>query len=289
MGKQVKKSKAEIATIDCNLITIELKDGREFGFDTANKLEVEPQIETTDAVKLVVKGILRAQKPEESTITGHKLTLTDNVFNPELVLVLQGGEIVYDPENTNEIVGYNPPVAGSRDKGEVFRVNAYTAQYDSSGQIVKYEKMSYPNCQGVPVAFGSEDGAFRAPEYTINSAPKTGESPYNLIYVKSLPILVDEYSLGQLIIVSQAADDAGNIIVTVSPEKDTYTDKYMMMVGTDEPTLPRYGEFAPTEYALWDGKSKIAADNGQYVAILECTSDGKVLSGGVVVSNATSA
>lgn len=288
MGKQVKKSKAEIATIDCNLITIELKDGREFGFDTANKLEVEPQIEEEDAVKLVVKGILRAQKPKTSTITGHELTLTDNVFNPELVLVLQGGEIVYDPENPDEIVGYNPPVAGSSDKGEVFKVNAYTAQYDASGQIVKYEKMSYPNCHGVPVAFNSEDGAFRAPEYTINSAPKTGEPPYSLTYVKALPVLVDEYSLGQLKVVSQATTDAGKITVTVSPEKDTYTDKYMMSVSAAEPTLPKYGESVPTGYVLWDGKSEITAANGEYVAILECTSDGKVLSGGVAISNATS-
>lgn len=289
MGKQVKKSKAEIATIDCNLITIELPDGREFGFDTANKLEVEPQIEEEDAVKLVVKGILRAQKPKTSTITGHELTLTDNVFNPELVLVLQGGEIIYDPENPNEIVGYNPPVAGSSDKGEVFKTNAYTAQYDASGQIVKYEKMSYPNCQGVPVAFNSEDGAFRAPEYTINSAPKTGEPPYSLTYVKALPVLVDEYSLGQLTVTSEAAETEGKIKVTVSPGKDVYTDKYMMLVNASEPTLPKYGEPVPAGYALWDGKSEINAENGQYVAILECTSDGKVLSGGVVVSNATSA
>lgn len=288
MGKQVKKSKAEIATIDCNLITIELPDGREFGFDTANKLEVEPQIEEEDAVKLVIKGILRAQKPKTSTITGHELTLTDNVFNPELVLVLQGGEIIYDPENPDEIVGYNPPVAGSSDKGEVFKTNAYTAQYDASGQIVKYEKMSYPNCQGVPVAFNSEDGAFRAPEYTINSAPKTGEPPYSLTYVKALPVLVDEYSLGQLDITSKAAADAGKIVVTVTPEKDVYTNKYMMLVDASEPTLPKYGEPVPTGYALWDGKSEIAAANGEYVVILECTSDGKVLSGGVVLSNATS-
>lgn len=288
MSKQVKKSKAEIATIDCNLITIELPDGREFGFDTANKLEVEPQIEEEDAVKLVVKGILRAQKPKTSTITGHELTLTDNVFNPELVLVLQGGEIIYDPENPDEIVGYNPPAAGSSDKGEVFKTNAYTAQYDASGQIVKYEKMSYPNCQGVPVAFNSEDGAFRAPEYTINSAPKTGEPPYSLVYVKALPVLVDEYSLGQLDITSKASTDAGKIVVTVTPVKDVYTNKYMTLVAASEPTLPKYGEPVPAGYALWDGKSEITAANGEYVAILECTSDGKVLSGGVVLSNATS-
>lgn len=193
-----KKSKAEIATIDVCLVTIETEDG-EFGFDTANKIEVEPQIEEEDAVKLVVKGILRAQKPAVSTITGNQITLTDNVFNPELVQTLQGGTIKYwaDAEHSSEtgtdagfgISSYTPPVAGSADKGKVFKLNAYSAQYDASGQIVQYEKIAYLNCQGVPVAFGSEDGAFRAPEYTINSAPKTGEAPYVISYVDSLPVL----------------------------------------------------------------------------------------------------
>lgn len=183
-----KKSKAEIATIDCCLVTIETESG-EFGFDTANSVAVEPQIEEQEAVKLVVKGILRAQKPKQSTITGHEITLTDNVFNPELVVVLQGGTIKYDTQDTNKIVGYTPPIAGSADKGEVFKLNCYSAQYNAAGQIVQYEKIQYPNCTGNPVAFGSEDGVFRAPEYVINSAPDTGEAPYDISYVPSLPIL----------------------------------------------------------------------------------------------------
>lgn len=191
MTGNVKKSKAEIATIDCCLVTIETSDG-EFGFDTSNKIEVEPQIEEEDAVKLVVKGILRAQKPKTSTVTGNEITLSDNVFNPELVLILQGGEILYDSEDTKKIIGYNPPAAGSSDKGEKFKLNAYSAQYDASGSIVQYEKITYPNCQGQPVAFGSEDGAFRAPEYTITSAPKTGERPYEIRYVDALPTLTEE-------------------------------------------------------------------------------------------------
>lgn len=200
MANTVKKSKAEIATIDVSLVTIEV-DGTEFGFDTANKIEVEPQINEEDAITLVVKGILRAQKPAVSTITGNQITLTDNVFNPELVQVLQGGTIKYwtSAEHTTEgdtdagfgISSYTPPVAGSADKGKVFKLNAYSANYDASGQIVQYEKITYPNCQGVPVAFGSEDGAFRAPEYTINSAPKSNEAPYVITYVDELPTLQD--------------------------------------------------------------------------------------------------
>jgi len=185
----VKKSKAGIATIDCSLITIETADG-EFGFDTASKIGVEPQVEEEDAVKLVIKGALRAQKPKVSTLTGHEITLTDNVFNPELVLVLQGGVISYDLVDTTKIIGYTPPVAGVSDKGEVFKLNAYSAQYDASGSIVQYERIAYPNCQGVPIAFGSEDGAFRAPEYTISSAPKTAEAPYAITYVDALPELI---------------------------------------------------------------------------------------------------
>lgn len=185
-----KKSKAEIATIDCALVTIETSDG-EFGFDTANNIQVEPQLEEQEAVKLVIKGVLKAQKPKQTTVTGNEIKLTDNVFNPELVLVLQGGEILYDTVDTKKIVGYLPPTSGSAEKGEVFKLNAYSAQYDASGQIVQYEKITYPNCQGTPVAFSSEDGAFRAPEYTIVSAPKAGERPYEIHYVAQLPVLAD--------------------------------------------------------------------------------------------------
>lgn len=186
----VKKSKAEIPTIDCCLVTIETAEG-EFGFDTANKISVEPQVEEQDAIKLVVKGVLRAQKPKQSTITGNEITLSDNVFNPQLVLTLQGGKINYDTATPTKIVGYEPPKAGSSDKGETFKLNAYSAQYDAAGLIVQYEKITYPNCKGNPVAFGSEDGAFRAPEYKIISAPKIGEAPYVITYVDALPELVN--------------------------------------------------------------------------------------------------
>ena len=84
---------------------------------------------------------------------------------------------------------YTPPTVGSGTKGEVFKLHAFSAQYDASGQIVQYEKITYPNCQGVPIAFSSDDGAFRAPEYTITSAPKTGERPYEIRYVDALPVL----------------------------------------------------------------------------------------------------
>lgn len=190
------KAITEIPTIDVVMVVVET-DTKSYALDTASQIQVEPQIEEEDAVKLVVKGKLKAQKPAVSTITGNQITLTDNVFAPELVKMLQGGTIKYwtSAEKTTEgteptefgISSYTPPTVGSGEKGEVFKLHAFSAQYDASGQIVQYEQITYPNCQGVPVAFGSEDGAFRAPEYTINSAPKKDEAPYSIHYVKDLP------------------------------------------------------------------------------------------------------
>ena len=192
------KRGTEVATIDVNMITIKpSKGGDEIMLQTASKIAVSVQTETTESVKLVIKGVLKAQKPEVTTITGNQIILTDNVFIPEVVKILQGGTIKYwtSEEHTESsetpsefgIASYAPPASGSGEKGEVFELCAYSAEYDSSGQIVKYEKITYPNCQGVPVALSSEDNVFRVTEYTINSAPKAGQPPYLLEYVDELP------------------------------------------------------------------------------------------------------
>ena len=189
----------EIPTIDVAMVTIAVSGGTEIALQTASKIAVSVQMETEDAVKLVVKGKLIAQKPQTTTITGNTVTLTDNVFNPEMVKILQGGTVKYwtsedqtaetDSDAGYGVSSYTPPVAGSDDKGTPFTLNAYSAIYDAAGLITGYEKIAYPNCQGTPVALNSEDNVFRAPEYTVNSAPKTGEAPYKITYVKTLPTI----------------------------------------------------------------------------------------------------
>lgn len=188
----------EIPTIDVALVTMEISgQENEIALDTASTIEVNPTSETEDAVQLIVKGRLIAQKPSNTTVTGNTITLTDNVFNPEMVKILQGGTIKYwsDAEHSSEaaedagfgVASYKPPVAGSAEKGTVFKLHAYSSIYNAAGIITGYEKISYPNCQGTPVFLNTEDGAFRAPEYTINSAPTEDEAPYEITYVDKLP------------------------------------------------------------------------------------------------------
>lgn len=185
-----KKKLESIPTIDVSLVVIRVgseTDGTEYAVDTASQIAVEVQTETTDAIKLVKSGKLLAQKPQTTTITGNQITLTDNVFSPTLAKILQGGTVT----GTGDTLVYTPPAAGSSEKGSVFELDAYSAQYDASGQIVRYEKITYPNCQGTPFGVGAQDDTFRVPEYTINSAPKTGEAPYKISYVKTLPDFSD--------------------------------------------------------------------------------------------------
>lgn len=193
------KRGTEVAMIDAALVVMKTKgdDAKVLALDTASQVEVAIASETTDAIKLIIKGKLKAQKKATTTVTGNTITLTDNVFNFEQAKIIQGGTIKYwssteKTETTTEattygIAGYEPPAAGSDDKGESFDLEIYTAVYDTSGEIVQYEKISYPNCTGQPFGVGAQDDTFYVSTITIDSAPAKGQAPYKIDTVYELP------------------------------------------------------------------------------------------------------
>ena len=196
MAEEIKRG-TEVAMIDAALVVMRTKAGQSLGLDTASQIEVAIASETTDAVKLIIKGKLRAQKKAKTTVTGHTLTLTDNVFNFEEAKILQGGTLYYytTAEKTDVtaektefgIAGYEPPVSGSDDTGETFDIDIYSAVYDTSGEIVNYQKITYPNCTGEPFGVGAQDDTFYVGSITINSAPSKGQAPYSIMTVDALP------------------------------------------------------------------------------------------------------
>lgn len=187
MATTTPKKGTEKATIDCNMIVVTTEEDtpRSVAITSGTKLAVEPQTETTEAVKLIIKGVLKAQKKETQTITGHTITLTDNLTILELIEILQGGTILKD-ETSGKITSYTPPVSGAAYTPIPFTLDVYTAVMEGAN-IVNYEKTSYPGCTGVPIGLNSEDDVFRANEYTINSAPADGQAPYTITYVDALP------------------------------------------------------------------------------------------------------
>ncbi len=183
----------EMAMIDCCMVVATTTDTspKSIGITSGVTIGVEPQIETTEAVKLIIKGVLKAQKRERQTITGHTITLTDNLTILELLEILQGGTVTRDPES-HEITGYTPPVTGSDYNPTKFTLDVYSQQLDEGGNVLQYEKTSYPGCTGQPIAFGAEDDVFRVNSYTINSAPGKGEAPYTISFVEELPTLTEQ-------------------------------------------------------------------------------------------------
>lgn len=171
------------ATIDVALVVIRI-DETEIAIDTANHVQVAPQIETEEGKKLIKDGRILAQKPEEKTITSHQITLTDNIFYPDEVKILQGGTVTKDAKGN---LLYNPPEVGSREKGQVFELDMYSAVYDEAGNNPLFEKITYPGCKGDPISIETQDNVFRLPEYIINSYAKKGQRPYVITYVKELP------------------------------------------------------------------------------------------------------
>lgn len=198
MAENAKRG-TEVAMIDCALVVMTTKGSniRSLALDTASQVEVAIATEATDAVKLVIKGKLRAQKKATTTVTGNTITLTDNVFNFEQAKILQGGTIKYwtsaahtasaEKETEFGVASYEPPVSGSDDKGETFDLDLYSAVYDTSGEIVQYEKISYPNCTGQPFGVGAQDDTFYVGSITIDSAPAKGQAPYSISTVYELP------------------------------------------------------------------------------------------------------
>lgn len=183
-GKIVKPTEA--AAIDACMVVLTPESGGDaIGVTSDTEVATEVQMETTEANKLIIKGVLKGQKPEKKTITGVKVTLTDNLTLLEVAKAVQGGTITRDA--TGKITKYVPPLIGSEEKPEKYTLDVYTANMDASGDTLSYEKITYKHCTGEPVAFSSKDDEWRTAQYVLTSHPKNGEAPYEVNIVDELP------------------------------------------------------------------------------------------------------
>ena len=285
MAATTPKKGTEMSMIDCCMIVVTTEEDtpRSIGITSGVNLGVEAQVETTDAVKLIIKGVLKAQKPEKTTVTGHTLTLTDNQTILELIEILQGGTVTRE-EDGGKITGYTPPVVGTDYKPVKFTLDAYSSELDEGGNVLQYEKVSYPGCTGQPIGLNSEDDVFRVNEYTINSAPGKGEAPYTLSFVEELPTLTDanpKPALGSLTVSSSAGSEIGKTHLTVTPSKE---GSNLYKTSTTHAS-PAYDEDVGA-WDSWDGSSDITATTGSTLWVVECTSDNKARKAGSCVVTA---
>ena len=276
MASKIKKAEG-MSMIDCSMIVIEPEDGSDgIAFTSASKMGVEKQEETTDAVKNIIKGEVKAQKPEETTLTGHTLTLTDTTMIMTFLPILQGGALTMDEDGTTPIK-YEPPTSG-KNEGKKFKLKAYTAIMEGA-TTAGYGCVTYPGCKGTPVLFNFEDNVFQSNEYTINSTPGAGEKPYTWEKVERLPTFEDPTSLEELTVQSAAGSTTGKTKLTVTPAKSG-SNIYMTKTGASV-DKPSYDGDCSSGYQEWDGTSELTAATGQKILVVECTSDKKARKAGI--------
>lgn len=162
----------EKATIDCSMVVIKTREGtpKVYGFTYGTKASIEANVEMQEAIKLIVKGVLKAQRPEKRILTGHTITLTNSLLAMELLPLFNGGELVKGGSGGTEIVGYNGPATGEEVVKTKFDLTLYSEILEGSS-VVGYEEVIYPNCEGQPFGLNSEDDVFRISDITIVSAP----------------------------------------------------------------------------------------------------------------------
>lgn len=273
----------EVATIDASLIVLtrENGDGDAFGITTNTEVATEVQTETTDANKLIIKGVLKAQKKEKQTLTGIQITLTDNMTVLDLARAVQGGKILRDEQG--KIIKYVPPIVGEEEDQEKYTVEVYTACMDSSGEILKYEKTTYKHCTGQPFAYNAKDDEWRSAQYVLLCLPKQGEPPYELDYVDELPEIEDVAEiipeLGSLTVTTVAGTTSGKTKVTVKPDK-AGGNSYKYKTGSNV-SLPSYNQDCSSGYTDWNGTDEITATTGQKILIVEVTADAKARAAGI--------
>ncbi len=169
------------------LVVLKDKKNKTYSFTTATMANAKVNIEEGKKTELIIKGVLKAQKKFDSTIKGVDVEFQDNMFLPEVVALLQGGTVEKDTQG--RFVKYTPIPAGTAPNLESFDVEIYTEETDTSGQTLRYAKLTLPNGKGEPVELNFEDDKFFSAKYVIKTYPAYGEPPYKIEMVTSLPAI----------------------------------------------------------------------------------------------------
>lgn len=178
---------ANIARAD---ITTEEETPVSYSFKTASDANVEPDVSEGEENILRVKNTILATNKTEDIVIGYAVTVTDNVFNPELFALIDGGTIEFDETETDKFVSYDAPVSGQPVTKKLFTVDFYSEHKDASGETLGYMKFTFKHCKGKPVKYSIVDGEFQVPEMQFVSRPANGESPARYEYLETLPEIV---------------------------------------------------------------------------------------------------
>lgn len=176
----------QLPLTDVVLVQLVTKESvpKTLSFQTSDEIKTEEVIKEGEAKELIIKNQLIAKKETPDLMMGYDLTFKDNVMSPEVMQVVQGGEIVYEE---GKFKSYEPPAIGTRPDSVAFDTIVYSEIVGDDGATGEYAKITFPNCKGGNVPINLKDGEYYSNEYKVRSRPAIGQKPYKLEIVDTLP------------------------------------------------------------------------------------------------------
>lgn len=174
----------QLALCDVSFAEI-VKGDRNIFFSTASEVSGEVVIEEGENVSLKIKKRLTAQKQDPDTALGYDLSITNNMFTPELIELIQGGVLVKD--EAGNFKSYRAPKVGAVRQTEKFKINFYIEVVGEDGATGEYIKYCFDGCRGTFINPSFKDGEYYSESYTIKSRPAIGKDLYNIELVEEAP------------------------------------------------------------------------------------------------------
>jgi hypothetical protein len=186
MSKAANKNVTVVPLTDVVLavITTVETEPKTYVFETASNVSTEEVTKTTEEQSLEIKGTVYANKPSKTIPIGYNLTLTNNVFMPEIAALLTGGKV---ESTSSSKVKFTPPPVGTSPKKTKFRLDLYSEEDDEGGPTGDYLKVTFEGCEGSTYPIAMSDGSYFSNEMVIQSRPGAGKPPYTAEMVSKLP------------------------------------------------------------------------------------------------------
>ncbi|MCD3279885.1 hypothetical protein, partial [Clostridium botulinum] len=154
------------------------RTGKSFEFETASEVGVEPKVSEGKENILRIHNHINAIKITEDIVYGYKLKFKDNVFNFNIMQLVEGGKL----EN-GKYVGTK---AGEVVEKDQFTITVYS-EYLNYTENEGYIKWIWKHAKGKAMKWTIKDDKFIVPEFEAVSIPAKGEQPVEVEFVQELP------------------------------------------------------------------------------------------------------
>jgi hypothetical protein len=163
--------------------------------DLAKTATMEFEIKEGEKIEAEANGYLKAVLKRPDIVTAVNLTLTKLQVDPEIIYLISGKSKKIEDSETSEIIGFealtteeqqnNPQVPL---KIEIY-VTAYSDGENTQGEIIGYDKFTFPYCLGSFPDFDIQESEFVVPEFNIRAKENLAidAGMVKNIFVETLP------------------------------------------------------------------------------------------------------